>query len=115
MIFEPNTDLAFFVLRLAAVILLLAEGSIAVRSSAASRAYITGILMIAIAASFALGVLIQIAASVLMLIMLYRIYDKTVRQSMPFTGSTGWELDFLLLAVSVTLLFAHPTGYSIFL
>ena len=59
-----------------------------------------------------LGVFTQVAAIGLALVMIGAIYMKSMKWQKSFTGDGGWELDFMILAGCITLLFLGAGGYS---
>lgn len=123
MIFEPNPDLAFFVLRLAVALIFFAHGPSAVKNpqkvaqsaNVSAHAVMTvGLIETICATALILGVFPQGAAFILGIIMLGTIYLKTQKMNVSFTEPGGWELDFLLLAALLAIVFANPTAYTLF-
>lgn len=66
-------------------------------------------------ASVGLGVLTQVGAAALAVIMLGALHFKINRWKMPFTAmdKTGWEFDLLILAAAVLLLFSGPGSIAL--
>lgn len=120
---EPNIDVAFLVLRLALAAIFLAHGPAKLQKSqqmasgmgmTAGQVMGIGALEVLGALSMILGVYMQVGAIFLIVVMLGAIYLKTQRWNKGFTGDSGWELDFAILAAAVAVLLGAPATYSLF-
>ncbi|MEK7532117.1 MAG: DoxX family protein [Patescibacteria group bacterium] len=60
-----------------------------------------------------LGLLTQLAALLLGLVMLGAIYYKITKWHKKFTGDGGWELDLALLGANIALLFAGGGAWAL--
>ena len=121
-LFEFNPDLALLTLRLGLGILFLAHGPQKLMKSGAmaqgmglTPAAVLGIGLLETlgALSVLLGVWTQIGAIFLGIVMLGAIYFKTQKWSKKFTGDSGWELDFIILAAALAVLFAGPGAFTL--
>lgn len=117
---DLNTDLAFFVLRLAIGIVFLAHEPQKFKVTAESAkgmglsapfVMFIGVLETLGAASMILGVWLQIGAILLTPVMLGAMYMKTQKWGKSFTGENGWELDFIVLTAVIAVFIGAPATY----
>lgn len=121
-IIELNSDLALFLLRLAIAVVYLAHGP-SKFTDTANKAKGMGIptnLLFAVAlletfgaVAMILGAFTQLASLGIIAIMIGAIYMKTQKWGKKFTGDSGWELDFILIASALTILLAGAGAYTI--
>lgn len=121
-IVDFNPDLALLVLRLGLGILFLAHGPAKLMKSSEMAqgmglkpAAVLGIGLLETlgALSVLLGLWTQVGAVFLGIVMLGAIYFKTQKWGKKFTGGSGWELDFIILASALAVLFAGPGAYTL--
>ncbi len=122
MFLEPIPDLALFILRLAVGIIFIAHGSEKLQRTkktaqrlglSTAQAFMLGAAEILAAASFILGILPWLGALIVVIMMLGAIYFKSQKRGKDFTGEGGWEFDFVLLAVALTILFSQPGNFTL--
>ncbi len=59
------------------------------------------------------GVFTQFAAIALAVVMIGAMYFKIFKWKKPFAGDGGWEFDFILLAVTLALIFSGGGAWSV--
>ncbi len=117
-----NPDLGLFLLRIAIGAVFLAHGP-AKFTDTANKAKAMGVptnLLFAVATletfgavAMILGSFTQLASLGIIAVMLGAIYMKTQKWGKKFTGDSGWELDFILIAAVLAILLIGPGSYTI--
>ena len=111
-----NVDLAIFILRLAVGVTFLVhampklknpKGMAAMMGGSAAMPLMLGIIETLSAIALIVGWLTQLAALLLVIVMVGAIFTKKTKWHVPFAAQdkTGWEFDFILLAASLAILF----------
>ena len=121
-IISLNPDLGLFLLRLAIGAVYLAHGP-SKFTDTARKSQGMGIptnLLLVVAAletfgavAMILGSFTQLASLGIIAVMLGAIYMKTQKWGKKFTGDGGWELDFILIAAALAILFIGPGSYTL--
>lgn len=121
---QKNFNLAFLVLRLGIGVVFVYHGLLKLLNAAGiaqavgmsnTLVLILGLVEILAGLLVVLGILVRYAALVLALVMIGAIYFKILVWHIPFIANqaTGWEFDFILLAVNLALALTEGGQWSI--
>lgn len=119
-VLPENPDVALLILRLGLGIVFLAHGPQKLMNTKQMASglgmptafvFLVGLMETLGATSVILGVWERIGATLLAIVMLGAIYFKTMKWRKKFTGENGWELDFIILAAALTVVFTGAGQY----
>ncbi len=122
--FYPLMSWALLALRISLAAMFYMHGLPKVRNSEkiaahvsmpAQKIWITGVLELAGAASLLVGLLTQLGALAIIIVMAGGIYYKTQKWHVPFSSSEkiGWEMDLVILCAALVLGILGPGTLSL--
>lgn len=125
MIFQMNSGLGLLVLRLAVAAVFLyhawpklkrPEGMAQGLGWSSWQVRLLGLVESLSALALIAGFNVQVAGSLLSLVMVGAIWHKILKWKIPFSssGSTGWEFDLTLLAANIAIILTNGGGYNLF-
>jgi len=120
-----DTDLGLYILRFAVAIVFLYHGLPKLKKAKmmsakmgmpAGMIWLLGLVESLSSVGLLLGFYVGISALLLVIVMVGAIFLKTMKWKVPFSSmnTTGWELDWILLASGVAILFTGGGSYGLF-
>lgn len=120
-----NADMGLYLLRFAVAIIFLIHGLPKIKKAKAmavgmgmpsGAVFLLGLVEFLSALGLLVGLYVQVSALLLAIVMAGAIFFKISKWHIPFLAmnTTGWELDWILLASNLAILLTGGGSYSLF-